>query len=82
VKVLEAAARGLPVVCTDAAVGSIESALGLAAARGVDAFVSRCRTFLRDAEVAAEEGARLHAANARRWTDRVGHDAVHDWLSA
>lgn len=82
VKVLEAAARGLPVVCTDAAVGSIESSLGLAAARGADGFVDRCRSLLRDATMAAEEGTRLHAANAQRWTDRVGHDAVHEWLSA
>jgi glycosyltransferase involved in cell wall biosynthesis len=82
VKVLEAAARGLPVVCTGAAVGSIESSLGIAAARAVDTFVARCRSLLSDAARAAEEGARLHAANAQRWTDRVGHDAVHTWLSA
>jgi hypothetical protein len=82
VKVLEAAARGLPVVCTDAAVGSIESTLGLVAARGAEAFISRCRSLLLDAAAAAEEGARLHAANAQRWIDRVGQDAVHEWLSA
>jgi hypothetical protein len=82
VKLLEAAARGLPVVATPEAIGSIEASLGMSAVQDVPDFVSRCRTFLLDADVAAADGARLHAANARRWTDRVGHEAVHEWLSA
>jgi glycosyltransferase involved in cell wall biosynthesis len=81
VKVLEAAARGLPVVATHEAIGSIEASLGVPAARDEQDFVARCRTFLLDADAAAADGARLHAANARRWTDRVGHEAVHEWLT-
>jgi glycosyltransferase involved in cell wall biosynthesis len=80
VKLLEAAARGLPVVATPAAIGSIESALGLVSAGDEDDFVALCRTFLLDADVAAEEGARLHDANSRRWSDRIGHEAVLEWV--
>lgn len=82
VKLLEAAARGLPAVCTTEAVGSIESALGLSAAPDEAGFVAHCRTLLSDADAAAAEGADLFAANQRFWTDRVGRDAVLGWLAA
>lgn len=80
VKLLEAAARGLPVVATPTAIGSIEASVGVTAADDEGDFVARCRTFLLDADHAAEEGSRLHAANARQWMDRVPHDAVLGWL--
>lgn len=82
VKMLEAAARGLPVVTTPAGVGTLEAELGIAACVGREAFVARCRTLLQDADDAAAAGSALHAANARRWRDRVGHDAVLGWLAA
>ncbi len=82
VKLLEAAARGLPVVCTTEAVGSIEASIGMSAAANEDDFVTRCRELLLDADLAAGEGSRLHAVNAARWSDRVGQDAVLGWLGA
>jgi glycosyltransferase involved in cell wall biosynthesis len=82
VKVLEAAARGLPVVASPAAVGSIESELGITSTANEDAFVDQCRTYLQDATVAGAEGARLHAVNEQRWRARVGQDAVRRWLAA
>ena len=82
VKLLEAASRGLPVVGTPEAIGSIESSLGMTAAADREEFIGRCRAYLLDAAAAAEDGAALHTANARRWTDRIGQDAVHEWLSA
>lgn len=82
VKMLEAAARGLPVVTTPAGVGAIEAALGITAAAGRDAFVAACRALLLDADAAAAEGARLHRENSRRWAERTGQDAVHRWLAA
>jgi len=82
VKLLEAAARGLPVVCTTEAVGSIEASIGMTATPDEDAFVARCRELLLDADLAAGEGSRLHATNASRWSDRVGQDAVLGWLGA
>jgi glycosyltransferase involved in cell wall biosynthesis len=82
VKVLEAAARGLPVVLTRAGVGPIEAALGLTPAQDRADFVAQCRAMLLDRGSAAEAGARLHAANTRRWTERHGQDAVLGWLGA
>lgn len=81
VKVLEAAARGLPVVTSPAGVGSVEGLLGLDAVDD-DRFVERCRALLLDADAAAAEGARLHATNEALWTSRRGRDAVLDWLGA
>jgi hypothetical protein len=82
VKLLEAAARGIPVVCSTEAVGSIEAAIGMAPAADEEDFVSRCRDFLLDARLAADEGSRLHEINARRWSERVPQDAVLGWLGA
>jgi len=82
VKVLEAAARGLPVVSTPAGVGAVEAALGLTAAGDRDAFVGRCRALLHDVDEAVAAGSALHAANARRWEERHGQDAVLRWLAA
>lgn len=81
VKVLEAAARGLPVVTTSAGLGPIERSLGVEAADGED-FVARCRTLLLDADAAAADGAALHGSNARAWQQRRGQDAVHRWLAS
>lgn len=81
VKVLEAAARGLPVVTSPAGVGSIEALLGLDRVPD-DGFVARCRALLTDAGAAAAEGARLHAVNADLWHGRRGRDSVLDWLDA
>lgn len=82
VKLLEAAARGLPVVATAPAIGSIEASVGMTPSSDEDDFVARCRAYLLDAELAAGAGAELHAANARRWSDRVGQDAVLGWLAS
>ncbi len=82
VKLLEAAARGLPVVATPAAVGSIEASLGMVPASDEDDFVARCRAYLLDVDKAAEDGSAVHSVNAQRWTDRLGQDAVLGWLAA
>lgn len=82
VKLLEAAARGLPVIGTAEAVGSIEASIGMKPVADEDAFVALCRSYLFDAALAADAGSRLHAANARRWEERIGQDAVLRWLSS
>lgn len=81
VKVLEAAARGLPVVCSAAGLGSIERLLGLTASDGA-AFVARCRELLQDPALADAEGAALHATNQQLWDDGRGRDAVLGWLGS
>jgi hypothetical protein len=80
VKVLEAAARGLPVISSPAGVGSVEQLLGLDPVTD-EHFVARCRGLLADAGAAAQTGAALHAVNAALWHDRVGRDAVLAWMS-
>ncbi len=81
VKVLEAAARGIPVVTSPAGVGSIEALLGLEPV-GDAGFVAACRALLGDRQAAAEAGARLHATNAALWESRRGRDAVAGWLGS
>lgn len=80
VKLLEAASRGLPAVCTTEAVGSIEALLGLTAAADDATFVAHCRELLIDPAQAAAEGSRLYEANQRH--HEAGQEAVVDWLSA
>jgi glycosyltransferase involved in cell wall biosynthesis len=82
VKLLESAARGLPVVALSGAVGALESAIGMTPAADEDDFVNRCRAFLLDPSLSAHEGERLHERNSRRWSERVGQDAVLAWLGA
>lgn len=78
VKLLEAAARGIPAVCTAGAVGSIESLVGFKSATDEADFVARCRTLLVDGDAADAEGLRLHSANAAHFAE--GQDAVAKWL--
>jgi glycosyltransferase involved in cell wall biosynthesis len=82
VKLLESAARGLPVVCSAGSVGALEATIGMKPAADMDDFVDQCRAFLLDASLAAYEGARLHDRNMRRWSERVGQEAVLEWLGA
>ncbi len=82
VKILEAAARGLPVVSTTAGLGSLAQTFGIEATDGDDAFVRACRAMLLDAGAAAAKGRDLHAANAERWNGGTVHTAVHEWMTA
>jgi len=82
VKVLEAAARGLPVIATSSAVGSIESVLGVPAVDDEDAFVDRARALLRDPSLAAEVGGQLYEANRKRWDDGWVKASIRTWLDA
>jgi hypothetical protein len=81
VKILDAAARGLPVVSTKEGVGSLTELLGITPYDDRDAFIARCRELLLDAPAAAAEGARLHAANADHWSRGGPQRTVDDWLS-
>jgi hypothetical protein len=81
VKLLEAAARGIPVVCSPEAVGSIEASINMTPAVDVDDFVAQCRALLVDVDRAADDGSRLHDTNAERWNDRVPQEAVLRWLA-
>lgn len=82
VKILDAASRGLPVVATTAAVGSLADIFGIEPSDSEEAFVSRCRSFLTDSAIAAVEGARLHAANADHWSNGRPQATVAKWLDS
>ncbi|MDV7173557.1 glycosyltransferase [Gordonia amicalis] len=81
VKLLDAASRGLPVVGTTAAIGSLEPVFGLTAYDDPDEFVERARAFLLDVDLARKEGTRIFEANAERWEQRIPHQAVEALLS-
>ncbi|ALG85851.1 glycosyltransferase [Gordonia phthalatica] len=80
VKILDVAARGLPVVGTRAAVGSLDSVLGLGVYDDRDAFVNQCRQLLTSPALAHRLGDSLYGANADRWRLRLPHRSVHEWL--
>lgn len=82
VKVLESAARGLPVVSTTAGIGSLAGRLGIRPVDGDEEFTAACRALLMDAEGAATQGRDLYAVNAALWNGGTLHTAVHDWLTA
>ncbi|WP_307820085.1 glycosyltransferase [Rhodococcoides fascians] len=80
VKILDAASRGLPVVGTPAAVGSLSSALGIEGIADPAVAIERCREFLLDRSAAVAAGRGLYERGEQRWQSRVPHDSVHDWL--
>lgn len=82
VKILDAAARGLPVVSTTPGIGSLAGALRLTPYDGREAFVQRCRTLLLDVDAAAADGARLHAANVAHWESGRPRRSFDAWLGA
>lgn len=81
VKILDAASRGLPVVGTEAAVGSLSEVFGLPTFDSKESFVARCRELLLDAAGAAREGNRIFELNAGRWNSGVPHNSVEKWLA-
>jgi glycosyltransferase involved in cell wall biosynthesis len=80
VKILDAASRGIPLIGTRAAVGSLAPILGLATYDSRMAFVERCRELLLDRTAAMAEGTRLHSANADRWWSGACQRTVESWL--
>ena len=76
VKLLDAVRRGLPVVGTTAAVGSLDRVLPLGRFDDDDAFVAECRRVLQDAAAAAAAGNASYRANREYWTAGLGRRAV------
>lgn len=78
VKLLEAAAVGLPVVATSVAAGSLADLLDIKTTDADEEFIAACRTLLLDAAAAAAEGSRLYAAGAAAASEVP--TAVAEWL--
>jgi hypothetical protein len=81
VKLLEAAAIGLPVVATSAATGSLTDLLGIEPVDDDTRFVAACRRLLTAPEFAANQGSQLHAANVAHWESGRPEDSVRTWLA-
>lgn len=69
VKILDAARIGLPVVGTEAAVGSLGEIFGLNVFDDDDAFVAECRRMLTDRGAAVTAGRALFDANEAHWRE-------------
>jgi hypothetical protein len=80
VKILEAAARGVPVIATPAAIGSLDQYLALRPAPGDDELFEACCGVLADHARADGVGTELYESN-RAWWDagHVRHD-IAAWL--
>jgi glycosyltransferase involved in cell wall biosynthesis len=81
VKLLEAASIGLPVVATSVAAGSLAELLGIEPIDDDVRFVAACRRLLTGPEFAANQGARLHAANTAHWGSGRAQASVRTWLA-
>lgn len=81
VKILEAASRGIPVVGTPAAVGSLDRVLGVEAAVDDEAFVDAARRLLLDERHAQEAGEAVAERNRAHWGARAPQRAVEEWLA-
>ncbi|MGZ6791475.1 MAG: glycosyltransferase [Mycobacteriales bacterium] len=81
VKVLEAAAAGLPVVGTTAALGSLSSLLPLVPHDSDEAVVEECRRLLDDDGHYQRCASELFEANRSRWTSSAPHRTVEAWLT-
>ena len=79
-KILDAVSRGLPVIGTGPAVGSLGELLGIASIDDPGEFIDRCRNYLLDRGAAAGYGARLYEIGADRWQNRLPHKTVDEWL--
>ena len=82
VKILDAASKGLPVVGTSAAVGSLGPIFELPTFDDPEAFIAECRRYLLDRNAAVKAGHRLHELNAERWDRRAPHESVASLISA
>ena len=79
-EILEAASRGLPVVGTHAAIGSLDGIFGLTAVDGAE-FVAEARRMLQDPAYARSAGDELDARNREHWAEGAPQRAVAEWLA-
>jgi hypothetical protein len=81
-KLLDAASRGLPVVATSPAIGSLGPLFELPAHDTDEDFVATCRRYLLDSAAASAEGTRLFEQNRQHWALGCPERSVQDLISA
>lgn len=82
VKILESISRGMPVVGTSAAIGSLGSIFDLEAYDEPRLFIEQARRFLLDESLAVSAGDELYARNVEHWRSGAPHRSVEHWLAA
>lgn len=86
VKILDSISKGLPIIGTGPAVGSLPALFDLPTFDDDDAFIAECRRYLLDRDVAVKAGDDLYEANRAHWESRKPHrsfealvrDAIRD----
>jgi glycosyltransferase involved in cell wall biosynthesis len=81
-KLLDAASRGLPVVATSPAIGSLGPLFDLSAHDTTESFVAECRRYLLDSAAASAAGARLFELNSEHWTLNRPERSIEGLLTA
>jgi polysaccharide biosynthesis protein PslH len=81
-KLLDAASRGLPVVATTPAIGSLGPLLGLRAHDTDESFVGECRRLLLDRDAACSAGSQLYERNRQHWARGRPRHSVEKLLEA
>jgi polysaccharide biosynthesis protein PslH len=82
VKILDAISKGLPVVGTTPAVGSLSSLFDLSTFDDDESFIAECRRLLLDRDAAARAGTDLYESNRQHWLEKRPHRSVQDLLLA
>lgn len=80
VKILEAAAMGLPVIGSKAAIGSLSAILPVTTSQTVEDLVERALMLLGSPGQSGAEGKDLYEANEARWTARLPHERVQAFI--
>lgn len=81
VKILDAVARGMPVIGTPAAVGSLDSLFDLPVETSKEGFIDQARRLLLDADRARRLGEDVYEQNVEHWRQERPLRAVQDWLA-
>lgn len=80
VKILDAASRGIPIVGTPAAIGSLSATFNLTAAHTDEEFIEASRELLLDQAYARRAGDDLAQRNAEHWRQGIPQQSVEAWL--
>lgn len=82
VKILDSISKGLPVIGTSPAVGSLTTLFDLPTYDDDEAFIAECRRHLLDVDVAVAAGEQLYEANRVHWQEHRPHRSFEDLVRA
>jgi hypothetical protein len=82
VKILDSISKGLPVIGTSAAVGSLTALFDMPTFDDEEAFIAECRRYLLDRDVAVKAGNDLYESNRVHWAERRPHRSFEELVRA